>query len=107
MIIFSIYITIVSKRNQRLDEDETKIQDFSNVTKYSFNDFSIRVDEIKSVFIYHENCKSEIETSVKHDIYKRVNDELICELLINEDDVIEINDLQTIDIYEYDDKLRI
>ena len=64
VITFSVCIAIVNEKSQRLDEDETKFQDFSNITKYSFNDFSMSVDEIESVSAYHKDCKDKIETSV-------------------------------------------
>ena len=61
IIFFSININIFNKKFENFVKDETKIERFSNITKYSLNDFSMSANEIKDISAYYENDVNKIK----------------------------------------------
>ena len=99
-VFFSIDVNIFSKKFKSFVESKTKIERFSNITKYLFNNLLMSVNEIKNIFAYHKNNVNKIRTYFKYDVHQKVNDKLINITLLNDDNMIKINNFQDIVIYE-------
>ena len=61
-IFFSVNVNIFNKKFENFEENTMKIESFSNIAKYSFNNLLVNVSKIKNIFIYYKNDVNKIKT---------------------------------------------
>ena len=80
----------------------------TKITKYSFDDLSMILIEIKSITINYWYDINYVKTCIEHDVHEWINNELITTFFVDKTNVIEISDNEfDVDIHKSEHKITL